>query len=248
MLGWMLWAALAGAPEVEVTLRGSPESMVRQRAVADRHELPAARSLADLEPMAERGALVAVRGGADYEVASWVHPYAIPQVHRFVLDLAADYRAACGERLVVTSLTRPLSEQPPNAHDLSVHPNGMAADFRVPRNPACREWIEAAFLAMEEAGVIDATRERSPPHYHVAIFPEAYVRFADAREPPEGATTAGGGGALPGDEGAVGEEASGTGAGTALLTTVLTFLAAAAVVAAAARWAARRAGRRGVSP
>ena len=247
----LVLAAVAGMAAVDVSLRGSPESMRRQHAVAEQRGLPAAESREDMERMEREGALVAVAGGEDYEIASWVNPYAIPEVRLFVERLGRQYREACGETLVVTSLTRPLDEQPPNAHALSVHPAGMAADFRIPRNPACREWIEAAFLNLERQGVIDATRERSPPHYHVAIFPEAYARFAAARmerERPEGTTAAGGGGALPGETGAVGEHGGGTGAGAALLTTVLTFLGAAALIAALAWWAGRRARTRGVEP
>lgn len=242
----MALAAVDG--EGDATLRGSPESMQRQHAVAERMALPAAGSRDEMERMAREGALVPVRGGAEYEVAEWVNPYAVPAVRTFVERLAADYRMACGETLVVTSLVRPLDEQPPNAHALSVHPAGMAADFRVPRNPVCRDWLEAAFLAMESQGVIDATRERNPPHYHVAIFPRPYARFAAAQEPPEpeGATAAGGGGSTPGEEGAVGEDAAGdTGSGAALLTTVLSLLGVALVIGGAA-WLARRSRTRGL--
>jgi hypothetical protein len=56
----------------------------------------------------------------------------------FVKRLAGQYRAACGERLVVTSLTRPASLQPRNASDRSVHPTGMAVDLRVPPTSSCR--------------------------------------------------------------------------------------------------------------
>jgi hypothetical protein len=197
MLGALMAVAVAIADpetiEVEVTLRGSPASMERQRAVADRHGLPSAATLDDLERLREEGHLVEVPGAATYEVASWVFPYAVPEVRRFVERLAGRYVEACGEPLVVTSLTRPLSEQPPNAHALSVHPNGMAADFRIPRNPACREWIEAEFLDLEERGVIDATRERAPPHYHVAVFPEAFARFTAAEDTARAQAVFGGG-------------------------------------------------------
>lgn len=242
----LLAAALVGSAAVDVTLRGSPESMERQKAVAERLELAAAESRAEMERMAREGALVKVAGGTHYEVADWVNPYAVPEVRLFVERLSRQYREACGEALMVTSLTRPLDEQPPNAHALSVHPAGMAADFRIPKNPACREWIEMAFLNLERQGVIDATRERSPPHYHVAIFPQSYARFAAARiaqEQPEGTTAAGAGGALPGEEGALGDDdadAEGA-AGAPLLTTLLGIIAAAAVIAAVAWWAARRA-------
>ncbi|HTE17785.1 MAG TPA: hypothetical protein VK689_05310, partial [Armatimonadota bacterium] len=70
------------------------------------------------------------------------------------------------------------SEQPGNAHKLSVHPAGMAVDFRISKNAACQKWFEKALLAMEQKDVLDATRERNPPHYHVAVYAGAYARYA----------------------------------------------------------------------
>lgn len=57
----------------------------------------------------------------------------------------------------------------------------MAVDLRVPADSAERAFIEKSLLAMERAGVLDVTRERSPAHYHIAVFAEAYAPFA-ARE------------------------------------------------------------------
>jgi hypothetical protein len=48
-------------------------------------------------------------------------------------------------------------------------------DLRVSRNAACRGWLEETLMAMEAEGLLDGIRERSPPHYHVALFPEAYM-------------------------------------------------------------------------
>ncbi len=89
----------------------------------------------------------------------------------------------------MTSLTRPSSRQPGNAHRLSIHPAGMAVDLRVPGDPADRQWLENALLSLEAAGVLDATRERRPPHYHVAVFPEAYRKHVAARLTTEAAAT-----------------------------------------------------------
>jgi LysM repeat protein len=105
------------------------------------------------------------------------HPVARPAVRVFVERLAAQYRAACGEKLVVTSLTRPVLEQPRNASDLSVHPAGMAVDLRVSRDRGCVRWLEKTLLSLEKQGVLDVTRERRPPHYHVALFPDPYTRY-----------------------------------------------------------------------
>jgi nucleoid-associated protein YgaU len=95
----------------------------------------------------------------------------------FVGRLAAQYLAACGEPLIVTSLTRPTSLQPANASPRSVHPTGMAVDFRAPATPACRRWLESTLLALERRRVLDATLERAPLHFHVAVFPSEYLAY-----------------------------------------------------------------------
>jgi hypothetical protein len=105
-------------------------------------------------------------------------PYARPAVRMFIERLASQYRAATRERLVVTSLTRPLDDQPRNASPLSVHPAGMAVDFRRPSKASSRQWLEKTLLSLENKGVIDATRERRPAHYHVAVFPDKYATYA----------------------------------------------------------------------
>ena len=99
----------------------------------------------------------------------------------FVERLGSQYRNACGERLVVTSLTRPASRQPRNASPLSVHPTGMAADLRASSRPACRAFLEKTLLTLEARGVLEATRERRPPHYHVSLYPQQYARYLTGR-------------------------------------------------------------------
>jgi LysM repeat protein len=83
--------------------------------------------------------------------------------------------------LVVTSLTRPESEQPPNASDRSVHPTGMAADLRRPVSLKCRRWLEGVLMDLEKNHIVEATREQHPAHYHVAIFPDPYKRWIEGR-------------------------------------------------------------------
>jgi hypothetical protein len=169
--------------DVAVELRGSPKSMARQHAVAVASELTFMGTLEEMALLAEAGELVPIYGGPHYEVMDWVFPYGIPEVRTFVERLAFEYRQACGETMVVTSLTRPFSEQLPNSHQLSVHPAGMAVDLRIPQTPACRAFLDARLLEKEAEGLLDVTHERSPPHYHVAVFPEPYVRWA-ATQPP----------------------------------------------------------------
>jgi LysM repeat protein len=151
--------------------------MQRQNLVAQDHDFTFLRTSAQIHRFAESGYLERMRGNADYELAAVSHPYARPAVKLFVERLSAQYRSACGEKLVVTSLTRPVQQQPRNASDLSVHPAGMAVDMRISRKRSCVRWLEKTLLSLEKQGVLDVTRERRPPHYHVALFPQPYTRY-----------------------------------------------------------------------
>lgn len=171
----LLFATPATSGEVAVSLRGSPNSMVRQNTVAKQLGYDFVKSPEQLPVLVEEGEFVQLPGNADYEVLPSVsYPYARPEVRMFVERLASQYRADTGEKLVVTSLTRPATEQPRNSHALSVHPAGIAIDFRISSRRASQQWLEAVLLKLERQNLLDVTRERYPPHYHVAIFPQAY--------------------------------------------------------------------------
>ena len=105
-------------------LRGSEASVNRAYARAEDHGFTFLRTSAQVERFVEAGYLVRVRSRRDFVLHEVSFPYGRPEVKLFIERLGAQYRAACGEELVVTSLTRPLSEQPRNASDLSVHPTG----------------------------------------------------------------------------------------------------------------------------
>lgn len=153
-------------------LNGSHSSMERQNEVARENDFSFSRNSRQVSSLVGQGHLVPMFGNKDYKLANVSHPAARPVTRTFVEQLGKDYRAACGDPLVVTSLTRPLNEQPRNASNLSVHPAGMAVDFRVPARGSCRAWLEGELLSLERQGVLDVTRERRPAHYHVAVFPE----------------------------------------------------------------------------
>lgn len=176
--GLVLWTAVPATGDVPVTLRGSSAAMERQHAVAMELGFRFVRTPAEMGRLVAQGDLVPMEGNDDYGfregVSSW-KLVARPETRTFIERLARDYRAACGEKLIVTSLTRPTTRQPRNAHRLSVHPAGIAVDLRVSGRADCRAWLEGTLLDMEEDGALDVTRERYPPHYHVALFPDAYM-------------------------------------------------------------------------
>ena len=152
--------------------------MQRQHEVALTSHYGFMETPADVQQHIESGRLVHVAGGENYALSNVSFPYAVAEVLMFIERLSADYRAATGEQLVVTSLTRPLALQPANAHDLSVHPAGMAVDLRIPARASTRNWLQETLLELEGVGVLDVTRERNPPHYHVAVYPVEYRAHA----------------------------------------------------------------------
>jgi Family of unknown function (DUF5715) len=173
------------APALQAqTLLGSHESLLRQNEEAREHDFSYLRTSADVRDYVQQGLLVRLPGNSDYDLAGdeVSFPYARPEVKTFVERLADQYHGACGEQLVVTSLTRPITRQPPNASAISVHPTGMAVDLRRSDSSGCRQWLETVLLDLENKGVIEATREQYPPHYHVAVFPNPYLQYVASGE------------------------------------------------------------------
>ena len=163
------------------SLKGSRASLDLQNRIAKEHDFTFTRSTAEVKRFVSSGYLVPVRSNGDYHVKRISHPYARPEVALFIERLGRQYRAACGEQLVITSLTRPTNRQPRNASARSVHPTGMAMDVRRSTNRRCRSWLERNLLQLEGAGVIEATRENRPPHYHIAVFPRQYASYVERK-------------------------------------------------------------------
>ncbi len=162
------------------TLRPTGGSLDVQNREARRHNYSYLQTADDVRSFVERGYLVPVpKYGSDYFLKEVSFPYARPEVKLFIERLSEQYRKSCGEKLVVTSLTRPKSRQPRNASQRSVHPTGMALDLRRPWGRTCRGWLEHTLVTLEAKGVLEATLERSPPHYHIALFPKAYSLYVE---------------------------------------------------------------------
>lgn len=172
-------AALTATPADAASLRPTRGSLDRQNTEARRHDFSYLQSSADVLRFVDLGYLTRVPEGRNYRLKEVSFPYARPEVKLFIERLAAQYREACGDKLVVTSLTRPKSRQPYNASQRSVHPTGMALDLRRPWSRVCRGWLEHTLVTLEAKGVLEATLERSPPHYHIALFPKLYERYVD---------------------------------------------------------------------
>lgn len=161
------------------SLRGSQASLDRAQRVAQDHDFTFIRDGDQLRRFAKAGYLVRVRSNQHFTLNAVSYAYARPEVELFLRRLGSQYHNACGEQLVVTSLTRPTTSQPRNASPYSVHPTGMAVDLRRSWSSSCRGWLEDVLLYLEGQGVLEATRERSPAHYHVSLFPRQYGGYVD---------------------------------------------------------------------
>ena len=168
---------LGAAPGIAAaqSLRGSPRSLLKvyNRAVAGHATFH--RTPASVRRAAAAGRYVRLASNRNYRLAGVSSPYVRPATRAFLDALAPRYRRQCGQPLVVTSAIRPTSRQPRNGSPLSVHPTGMALDLRRPRG-ACLTWLRRTLLTMERSGRIDATEERFPAHFHVAVLDGASRR------------------------------------------------------------------------
>jgi len=178
----LLALAASTTPVSAQSLRGSAASVQKQHRVAVQHDYSFLSSATQVRRMAANGYLARVSGNTNFELHGVSYPFARPAVKTFVERLSQQYRSACGEKLVVTSLTRPTTRQPRNASDQSVHPAGMAVDLRISRTTKCRSWLERVLLSLEGKGVLEATHEHFPAHYHVAVFPNPYLAYIGQRK------------------------------------------------------------------
>lgn len=163
------------------SLRGSRASINRMYHEAVEEGFTFFETPASVRRQVEAGRLVRLEPDGDFTLHRVGYPYVRPATRTFVERLASQYHAACGERLIVTSAVRPATRQPANSADRSVHPTGMAIDLRKPNAGKCRTWLRTVLLELEDTGVLEATEEHAPPHFHVAVFPTKYARYAAAR-------------------------------------------------------------------
>ncbi|MAD60502.1 MAG: hypothetical protein CMH49_03170 [Myxococcales bacterium] len=156
--------------KASASLRGSSRSVDRQVIAARRSGLKRYKSRQQVLRAIRKGHLKRVRPKHYLQLSNVSYPYAHPKLHSLLNRLGRLYYKHCRSPLVITSLTRPINEQPRNGSKRSVHPAGIAADLRVPPY-ACRKWLRNTLLSWETQGFIEATREKRPPHFHIVIIP-----------------------------------------------------------------------------
>jgi hypothetical protein len=177
LLGAFVALASSAASSVDAqSLRGSRTSVDRMHRHAKADGLYFYQTAAGVRRAGLRGVLVRLKPNANFALHKVAFPYVRAATRTFVQRLAAQYRRACGERLVVTSAARPAKSQPWNASKRSVHPTGAAIDLRKPEGK-CLTWLRGTLLALEKARVLEATEEYGPPHFHVAVYQGSYRQY-----------------------------------------------------------------------
>lgn len=156
------------------TLKGSAASIDKQYRTALAYGFSFVNTAQSLKSHLNSNQLVRVTPDRYMTLHDVSYPYAVQGTKLFLSRLSAQYYSMCGEKLTVTSLLRPRDRQPANSVAHSVHPTGMAVDLRIPSKPKCRAWLENTLLSLERERVLDVTRERYPPHYHVAVYSRDY--------------------------------------------------------------------------
>jgi len=173
----LLLTAISVVPLSAQSLRGSKTSVARMYNHAQAADLHFFTSGRGIRNAAEDGSLVKLAPNQNYTLVGVSYPYVRPITRTFLERLSAQYRSACGERLVVTSAARPRSLHLINSVEKTVHPTGMAVDLRRSNRASCRNWLRSTLLSLEGGGVLEATEEHNPPHFHVAVFPGPYTEY-----------------------------------------------------------------------
>ena len=174
---WLLALLLCASFAQAQSLKGSPASIQKQYGTAQSYGLAFVNNARSVRNYIGPGQLVRVTPTRTMDLHDVSFPYAQPGASLFVSRLSQQYYSTCGEKLVVTSLLRPRDRQPANSVAHSVHPTGMAVDLRIPKTGRCRAWLEDTLLSLERSNIVEATRERFPPHYHVAVFTRRYESY-----------------------------------------------------------------------
>jgi LysM repeat protein len=177
-------SAAAGLPAQ--SLRGSQSSVQKMYTRAVQNDLDFFYSSKGIYESVRDGELKLISITNDLTLEKVSYPFVLPRTLDVLNVFAKQYRTACGERLVVTSAARPRNKQPRNASPKSVHPTGMAIDFRRPTGP-CLTYLRQQLVALEKLGILEATEERRPVHFHVAVLQRG--RFAPAAPSIATATT-----------------------------------------------------------
>jgi LysM repeat protein len=164
----LLSTAIAGESRAQ-SLHGSSASVDKMYMRAVNNDLDFFRTPKGIYDAVLDSEFVMIGITEDMTLDDVSYPFVLPKTKEFLYAFAKRYHDTCGERLIVTSAARPTTEQPRNASPKSVHPTGMAVDFRKPAG-TCLTFMRGELLRLEDQGLIEATEEKHPVHFHVALL------------------------------------------------------------------------------
>lgn len=182
-------AVVSAHPCGAQSLHGSTASIDRMYHEARAEGFTFFASPRSVRKAVDDGYLVRLVPDANFTLHDVSYPFARPAVRTFIERLGAQYEDACGERLEVTSAVRPSTLRLPGSVARSVHPTGMAVDLHKSEKGSCRTWMRRTLRDLEGAGVLEATEEFSPPHFHVAVFPTPYDHYVASMTQAAAVTT-----------------------------------------------------------
>ena len=156
-------------PLAAQSLRGSSASVDLMYDRAREEDLAFYRTSSSVREAVREGELVRINETDHLALGRVSYPYVLEGTRAWVTEFADRYYDRCKQRLVVTSGARPLTQTPRNGSPKSVHPTGMAVDLRKPTG-SCLRWLRQELLIEERQGNIEATEERHPAHFHIAVL------------------------------------------------------------------------------
>lgn len=158
-------------------LGGCHTTPEQQRYTADSLGLPAATSDAEFDRLVAIGHFVRIDSPyivfkKDKDGKETVRPYVLPATAQYAVATAAAFHdRGCGS-LVITDAGRLKGEKRyGKEHRHTVHPYGMAVDFRINGlTQDCASWLRSYSIQTEDTGYADST-EHEPPHVHAVVRP-----------------------------------------------------------------------------
>ena len=191
----VLCAAPTEASARSASLKGGVISQKRQNRVADRHHLTRLKDLDALKKSVRSGLLVEVSDTDAYRLGPYLgyldpgneawYRHTRTWTKRFLDRELGDIHRATGERFKVTSLVRTRAYQrklvKSGANAISgrawwrqsSHLTGATVDISYKDMSAdARKRLEKRLLALEKAGLIEATKEHASYCFHIMVFPE----------------------------------------------------------------------------
>lgn len=190
MLLWLVLPLVVLEANAEPRLKGSPESQMRQNAVADYYGLVRIENDEQLEEMIRSGQLVKIPNSIGIKTDERLKErlrYVLPCVADWLIELGKKFHEKFGTEIQINSGVRTISYQDylisvlgnPNAAPVigakrSVHLTGAAIDIaKLPLTKEQLVWLRKYLVNEEMNYKAEITEEFRQAVFHAMVFPEA---------------------------------------------------------------------------